>query len=634
MYRIAFVAPYPQLREVVSSLAGSLEGITLDIREGNYNAGAMQGQLAEQEGAEVIVSVGETAQAIKKKVGIPVVELRDNGYDIIRALSEARRLACEVAVILASGDLCETKLIEELLGIRLFVFASGLDGGESVRSILQVIARQGIRVVVGGAYATYEAQKLGLSGVLLRHGEETVKDALEEAKLVAEIRRRQLVETGQLEAVLDSAHEGIMAVDELGRITALNRRGMELLRLHKEKALGKHVLDVVPSLGLHETIKTGKIELGVSGKFREELITVNKLPIIIDGRVRGAVATLQASAGPVSEDRRCQRAPVNHSLVARYSLDNILGVSRPLQEAKRKAQRYAQADSTVLITGATGTGKELFAQAIHNASPRHAGPFVAVNCTALPDTLLESELFGYEEGAFTGARKGGKQGLFEQAQGGTLFLDEIGMMSPRLQTCLLRVLQEREIRPVGSARVVPVDVRIIAASNTNLEEEIGRGNFRSDLYYRISILRLDIPTLAERREDIPVLAAFFAKSLGEREGKQVTLDGDVLAALQAYEWPGNVRELRNLVERLVLLATGPRITLRHLREATEGMDLNLGTQGTRVVIPFKGNLADMEREIIVRELDLCGGNKSLVARRLGISRVTLMKKLKRYGVPE
>ena len=299
-------------------------------------------------------------------------------------------------------------------------------------------------------------------------------------------------------------------------------------------------------------------------------------------------------------------------------MEDIKGDSSACRAMKRKAERYARTDSTVLITGASGTGKEMLAQGIHNRSRRMARPFLAVNCAALPENLLESELFGYVDGAFTGARKGGRQGLFELAHGGTIFLDEIGEMPALLQTRLLRVLQEREVMPLGGDSIVPVDVRVIAATNQNLARMVEAGTFRSDLYYRLNILRIHMPSLAERRADIPLLTQNLMHRMADLNECITGITDEAIGVLCARAWPGNIRQLQNMMERLMLLADGTEITAADVRRAEED---------DREEESARQN-DEGEGDVLQRVLAEEHYNLGRAAKRLGIHRTTLWRHMK------
>ena len=326
------------------------------------------------------------------------------------------------------------------------------------------------------------------------------------------------------------------------------------------------------------------------------------------------------------EKARMQRrlARIDDSLSEQHSFDRIIGRSESLRRAVELARKVAATDTSVLLTGETGTGKEVFAQAIHHASPRAREAFVAVNCSAFSKELLESELFGHRAGSFTGAAKD-KKGLFEEADKGTLFLDEIGEMPAELQAKLLRVLESGEFIKIGETRPTRVDVRLIAATNRDLEREIAAGGFRGDLFFRLSVFRIQLPPLAERRGDIPEYVRFFAAQFAAKMGKRIdTIDDRYISALERHPWPGNVRELRNVVERSMIMADGNRLTADCL--APEFHTAAVGCA------PDSLTLEDLERRHILRVLDHTGGNKAEAARLLGIGIATLYRKLESYGV--
>ncbi|MBX3467090.1 MAG: sigma-54-dependent Fis family transcriptional regulator [Planctomycetes bacterium] len=353
---------------------------------------------------------------------------------------------------------------------------------------------------------------------------------------------------------------------------------------------------------------------GGASEFLEKPFTAEQLHELVRG-------LLQQEEGAARPERRRRPGPGAF----------FIGESPALQEAWRLVRLAAQAPTTtVLVTGESGTGKELAARAVHEHSGRAGGPFVAINCAALTDSLLEAELFGYERGAFTGAASVGKKGLFEVAAGGTMFLDEIGEMAMPLQAKLLRVLQERTIKRVGGLSELPVDVRIVASTNRDLEVEVAEGRFRKDLYYRLNVLNVVMPPLRDRGADVELLAQHFLKTLSLELGR--TLDGfapEALDLMRAYAWPGNVRELRNVVEHAAIVARGPRI---------EPGDLGLATGGrprapTGIVIELPDlRLETMERALIRRALEAASGQKTRAAELLGINRATLYNKLKAYGI--
>lgn len=354
------------------------------------------------------------------------------------------------------------------------------------------------------------------------------------------------------ETVLDFCSDAIVATDADGRITIFNRRAEDLFNLRAAWAVGRPAGEIMPGESLARLLDGHSIPPDQPVRIAGADVTMTCLPIRQHGRITGAAALfrLESEAGPGIARALGAR---QRGQSARYTFSDFVGQAPELQKLLARARQIARSASTVLILGETGTGKEMMAQAIHNASDRQKGPFVAVNCAALPDSLVESELFGYEEGAFTGAVRGGRQGLFEQAHGGTIFLDEIGDISPSVQARLLRVLEERQVLRVGGNRLIPLDVRVIAATNQDLADLVAQGRFRADLYYRLNVLTLQIPPLRQRPADIPLVVMHF---LAQRRYRYA-LSPSVMAALTRYTWPGNLRELRNCIEHMTTVSVGP-----------------------------------------------------------------------------
>ncbi|HEY8347822.1 MAG TPA: sigma 54-interacting transcriptional regulator [Symbiobacteriaceae bacterium] len=443
---------------------------------------------------------------------------------------------------------------------------------------------------------------------------------------------------GLLEAIFHSTQDAISVVDENGLGLMFNPAYLALTGMRPEEVIGKpaHV-DIDPSQeSVHmQVLRTRRQVRGVPMKVgpRKRDVIVNAAPIIVDGKLRGSVGVLHdvSEIKRLSEELEQQKKLVRR-LTSKYTFDEIVAESPLMKQAVEQAMRAAETPATVLLRGESGTGKELFAHAIHNASSRRHGQFIRVNCAAIPDTLLESELFGYAEGAFTGARKGGKRGLFEEASGGTLFLDEIGEISLSLQAKLLRVLQEKEIIRVGDTRPIAVNTRVIAATNANLEEMIAQGRFREDLYYRLNVVPIHIPPLRHRLEDLPALVAVITAKLNEEYGRNVRgVAPDAMAILRSYHWPGNVRELENILGRamIAMAMTDTIIEARFLpplpsTPPPKGPELPVGT--------LQEAVAAAEQAALRRALEASGGNKTEAARLLGIAPRTLYYKLKRYGM--
>lgn len=447
-----------------------------------------------------------------------------------------------------------------------------------------------------------------------------------------------------LGAVFNATQDAISVVDKDGIGIMINPAYTKITGLSEGDVLGKlATVDIAEGESVHmQVLATKKPVKGALlrvGPNRKEVL-VNAAPIIVDGELIGSVGVLHdiTEMNKLSEELR-QAKQIIRKLEAKYTFDDIEGNDAELQNAVEKAKKAANTPATVLLVGESGTGKEIFAHAIHNSSERKYRQFVRVNCAAIPQSLLESELFGYEEGAFTGAKKGGKKGLFEEANGGTIFLDEIGEINVETQAKLLRVLQEKEIMKVGGIKPIGIDVRVIAASNIDIENAVKQGKFRKDLYYRINMFPIRIPPLKERKGDIGCLARFFIKKFNQEYGRNIEgINEDALQKLTEYQWPGNVRELENIIGRAIInmKMTEKTIQKRHLPKFELGdekinvpaeVDFSEGAAMTLEQLTEK-----IEKEYIIHVLRLCGNNKTQAAKLLQISLRNLYYKLEKYMI--
>jgi len=627
MSKIVFIAPSEDIaclaREVVQET-----GSPIDIRTGVMQQGVIEARREEHKGAEVIISRGGTALLIQQSVSIPVVELQVTGYDIVRALHNAKQFGREVGVVGFRNIISRVESVEHIVNVRVRKLL--VEDENEFAPRIREAAASGVEVVVGGTVVTALAGEFGIHGVLLSSGKESILEAIEEAKRVLVIRRRARERAEQFRTILQSIASGVVAVDRRGVITVFNPVAEALVGVKAQDAIGRDVVDVIPNTELHRVLKTGKPELGELQQIGDIRIVTSRVPIVTKGEVTGVVATFEDVTKIQKLEQRIRQELATRGHVARYRFSDVLGQSNAIKAAIRKASHYALLDSTILIEAETGAGKEIFAQSIHAASPRSAGPFVAVNCGALPETLLETELFGYVAGAFTGAHQKGKVGLFELAHGGTIFLDEISEMSGAVQARLLRVLQEKEVMRVGDDRVVPVDIRVIAATNRRLDDLVDSGKLREDLYYRLDVLNLRLPPLRERREDIPILAAEFARRSCHRlRRKPIAFSPEAMRVFAAHHWPGNVRHLENVIERLVVLVAERPVMASDIAEVLSVPDKTPPvTEGS---FGGEGILPGLERQAILRALDETGGNRTEAAKRLGISKTTLWRRLKEMG---
>lgn len=467
------------------------------------------------------------------------------------------------------------------------------------------------------------------------------KDITEVVNLAEEITNLKEIQT-MLQAIIHSSDEAISVVDEEGRGILINPAYTRITGLKEEQVIGQPATaDISEGESMHmKVLKTRRAVRGIAmrvGPNKKEVV-VNVAPIIVDGILKGSVGVIHDMSEIKSLNRELNRArQIIRTLEAKYSFEDIIGISEEMMISIEQAKLGAKTPATVLLRGESGTGKELFAHAIHNASDRKYNKFIRVNCAAISESLLESELFGYEEGAFSGAKRGGKCGLFEEANNGSIFLDEIGELPANTQAKLLRVLQEHEIVRVGGTKPVTINVRVIAATNMNLEKAIANGTFREDLYYRLNRMPIHIPPLRRRKEDIPLLCERLIRKINQDYGRNVEgVSNQAINKLMKYDWPGNVRELENVLGRAIIFLNynDPIIGSEHLS------DLHHNKNGDEIhsdetfqqLESLAAQLERVEAKIILDTLKKVRGNKTQTAKILGLSVRNLYYKLEKYNI--
>ncbi|RBW69227.1 sigma-54 interaction domain-containing protein [Bacillus taeanensis] len=442
-----------------------------------------------------------------------------------------------------------------------------------------------------------------------------------------------------LEKILDNAYEWIVVVDHKGFINYLNKGYCEFLGVRQEEVLGKHVADIIENTRMHIVVQTGQDEIADLQFIHDNYMIANRIPIRAGNKIIGALGTviyrdtkewqqINTHIRELLSELEYYRKEFQEKNGVKYTLADLIGESEKMNHLKDQVKKVASGDVSILIRGESGTGKELIAHSIHQLSERSHKPFVKVNCGAIPEHLLESELFGYTEGAFTGAKKGGKIGKFQLADGGTIFLDEIGDMPLHMQVKLLRVLQEKEVERVGSVYTEKVDVRIVAATNRPLEKMVNEKSFREDLFYRINVIQLNVPPLRERKEDIGQLARYFQLKTANRTGKRITtINPSVLTIFYEYPWPGNIRELENVIEASVHLTNGNEITIDSLPDyLKERRGIQLSEKKLQEI------LEEAEKQAITAALQKHHNDKLKAAAALGIGKSNLYNKIKKYSL--
>ncbi|MBP2652819.1 MAG: domain S-box [Firmicutes bacterium] len=442
--------------------------------------------------------------------------------------------------------------------------------------------------------------------------------------------------------ILDNIHDIVMVLDSNTTIVYLNNAYAKILGVPVDKVLGRRLDSIEPNALAISVLRTGEVNHNLRDHIASVGIDVigSGFPLFDGEKIVGCVSIFNNISEVVQLSRELQRTKqvadylqdqLNQREQLPLSFKEYVGRTPNLRETLELAAKVARTDSTVLIRGESGAGKGVLAKAIHNSSRRKDKPLIVVNCAAIPEALLESELFGYEEGAFSGAKKGGKLGKFELAHGGTIFLDEIGDMSISMQAKLLRVLQEKELERLGGTKTIKLDIRVIAATNRDLEKMITDGTFRQDLYYRLNIVPLNLPPLRERKDDIIVLAEKFLAQFSEESGDQVTLAPEVVRILAEYDWPGNVRELQNAMEHASIVRSGAQIEVQHLPTYLRTLYQEHQPLQEKPC-DAKEALANLERELMVEALAKNRNNRSAAMRELGMSRRAFYDKLRKYNI--
>ncbi len=636
-----------RLRSLCETVAPRYAGRAkfFSVREG-YGAAVTALQAYVEAGSvDVVLAAGSNGAYLRDNLNVPVVMVKVNGFDVLGAITRATTTWPNAQIGLVLHETISHELSDLSAWLKVSLKQRAYRSIDEVRLAVDNLAAEGCGVIIGPGMACDFAQQAGLASVFL-YSLGAVEEAFERSVELARVSRQKESKRVRLNTIVAHLRDGVAAFDEAGQVEAVNPAMLDLLGLDRERDVAGQVERAVGPL-LRETLEHDmpieeRIEQ-ISGR----ALIVNCVPIVEQGVRSGSVVTLQDALVAQRIDRSLRTSQRPKHLVARHRLDDLIGNSAALERVRRLARAGAAHDATVLLSGESGTGKELVAQGIHNASPRRGNPFVAFNCAALPEGLIESELFGHEEGAFTGARRGGKPGLFEIAHTGTIFLDEIGEMPAALQSRLLRVLQEREVMKLGSGRATPVDVRVIAATHRDLHALVEQGAFRADLYFRLNLLQIELPPLRERREDVPQLARHLLSRSALQYGLSEVAIERVLAFLSPlfahYAWPGNVRELENLLTRAAIYPGGeagldwqavfPEFGRMEQRPAggasvADGPSGANGSSGSHATAQTTPARVSPTREDVLHALEKAGGNRAAASRALGIGRTTLWRLMK------
>jgi transcriptional regulator, propionate catabolism operon regulatory protein len=592
--------------------------------------------LTSQRAIDVLVSAGANGEFLRRSLDLPVTLVRVSGFDILNALAAAKQISERIAIFTHHEINLELEALKPLLGVP--VVQSHYTGYDDADLRVEELASRGIEVFVGSSLVIELAQRRGRRGVLL-YSEASTRNAIEDALSLAQLAFEEQLRRAELEAVLARLHESVLAVDAEENIRVVNNAMARLLGRPAAALIGQPLAAACPALSMHDTLTLGTEDTDRVVRLGGTLVVTTRVPIVAGDSIRGALLTCRDAAAVQLADAAVRRADRDRPQSARWTFDSIIGNSTAVIKAVSRARAFARTDSTVLICGESGTGKELFAQAIHNAGHRALRPFVAINCGAIPEALIESELFGHEEGAFTGSRRGGRRGLLESAHTGTVFLDEVSELPFAGQARLLRVLQEQQITRVGGNDPISIDVRFIAASNRPLEPMVQAGTFRADLYYRIAVLTLGLPPLRERGGDVELLAQVLLRAGARTHGigtPDLLDEAARMIGSAGHLWRGNIRELQNLVDRLTSLwASDPKGRpqgQRGLRSMIRAeMSVDTVPSDSRDAVGAKVSLKRLARSAERARIDAAlaetNGRVDAAAAALGISRSTLWRKM-------
>lgn len=651
---ICLIAPSQSLADLTRRVAAD-RGLEVGIYVAVLDDGIKLAEELMSRGARIFVSRKGTAEVLARN-HFTVAKISTTLNDYLRHLDLLKGYQGKTVIVEYVSFINELKQLCRYLGVENTMILGYQNATEYEQCVKMALDSHATCFMGGGASLPNEAKRQGIPYTVVENTYESVSIALDAAlqllnvqKQEREKRKEYEIQLQKHQMLMNYTRDAIINVDARGMVSIMNMEARRMFHLTRS-AVGRDIRRLLPELEFDELRRTPEQVVGQIIRIQGQLLSVNKIPIVMGGQFEGAIYFFQSVHDIQKSEQRIRLQLHQKGLVAKYHFEDILGTSASLERVKLIARSYAQADSSILLTGETGTGKELFAQSIHNSSPRRNGPFVAINCAALPKDLLSSQLFGYEEGSFTGAAKGGKPGIFELAHGGTIFLDEIGEIPEETQIQLLRVLQEKEVRRLSSDKVIPIDVRVICATNRNLALEVKERRFRMDLFFRINVLKLEIPPLRARKEDIPLLADHFL----EEYCREDRLD-EVLARMEElyprmteYSWPGNIRELQAVTERIaILLDQGfPMEIDAHMmmeefgleEGGTREMDLvrktNPGPDETprKEEGPSARAIPACRREDIICALKRNHYHKQKAAESLGISRSTLWRLIRKYEI--
>ncbi len=603
---------------------------------------------SENYNADVIIARGLMATRLKKSFpSIPVVETPVTVSDIMEAFDLFRKTGLKprkIALIGLGMILHQTQLAAKQYDVEMVPidYLYTPTSPDIVKELFEKAVSRGFSFFMGGATLVKRAEAAGFHASFVSSCKDSIWLALTEAQHIAAIRREERERAVRFKTILNGSTEGIITTNSKRWIIQINATAGKILGIDPDELKGSHIESLIPDPRFIELLRREGNFSNEIFKIGNKRIILNKVSASLGDEMIGNVFSFQNVEQVRMSEIKIRSELHRKGLTARYHFEDLIGTSRPIREAKERARIFAEVPSNVLITGETGTGKELFAQSMHNSSTRAHAPFVAVNCAAIPAHLIESEFFGYVGGAFTGASKEGRMGLFELAHEGTLFLDEVSEIPVNLQSKLLRVIQEGEVMRLGHDKIIPVNVRMICASNKDLKVLTREGSFREDLYYRLAVLQLHIPPLHERGTDAGAIADHFISYFSANySSHQKQLTDRARSFLNSRLWEGNIRELRNVCEQLVVLSRETTIDRDDVLSLFPDSDSHRAPDVPGFLSEESGDMPgssdgrgiqNMEKLLIEETLKKHNYNKTACSQALGIDRSTLWRKMRRYGI--
>ncbi|ENY99735.1 hypothetical protein HMPREF1092_02871 [Clostridium thermobutyricum] len=542
---ISIVSPYSEMADYFNNLKD--KRININAKTINDKQEIKEFIKENEATTDVFLSGGSSVSFIRENTNIPVVDIKITNFDLIKAINDIEiNDNTQIVCLSYYKDVFDLEEIKSIFKLKKNILQIKYIIPEDIKDSLKKAKELGGNLVVGGGCTEIYSKNLSLKSILLKSSDEAMNKAIEDAINIFNVRKKEIEKNVKLNTILNFIKQGIIVTDINNKINICNTEAAKILNVNKEEILDENITNI---LGISEN----STELSSDGiiNINGKMVATSTIEIKINDTLIGRVNSFDKASTIQKLERKIRNNNHKKGLVAKYNFDNIITKDKNMEKIKKMAMKYAKTNATILIYGESGTGKELFAQSIHNQSDRHDWPFVAVNCGAINENLLESELFGYDKGAFTGAKKEGKVGLFELAHRGTIFLDEIGELPLSLQASLLRVIQEKEIMRVGSNEITPIDIRIVCATNKDLRQEVLKGRFREDLYYRLNVFNISVPALRDRRADIPLISKELLNRFGVFNKEEVI---EIIKKCPSnYAWRGNIRELENVIRRLSLM---------------------------------------------------------------------------------